>query len=101
METNLKGKTVLVTEIGNPLGQSIVLAFAREGANLFLGAMSDSDALRAVQREIAGLTSKVVAELYQAESQDGVEQFVQRGLDEFGHIDVLVNNMAWPAARES
>ena len=101
METALKGKNVLVTEVGNPLGRSIALAFAREGANLVLGSLDDSDSLCAVQRETAALGIKAVAGIYHAGSEDGVKRFAQSGLDEFGHIDVLVNNMAWTAAKQS
>jgi 3-oxoacyl-[acyl-carrier protein] reductase len=101
METGLKSKNVLVTEVGNPLGRSSALAFAREGANLVLGSSHDADELNAVQREISTLGVKVVAAIYDGASENGVKQFVQRGLDEFGHIDVLLNNVAWAAAKQS
>jgi len=101
METDLKGKNVLVTEVGNPLGRSSALAFAREGANLVLGSLDDSDSLSAAQQETAALGIKVVAGIYSAANEDGVKQFVQRGLDEFNHIDILINNMAWSAAQQT
>ena len=98
MESDLKGKNVLVTEVGNPLGRSSAVAFAREGANLVLGSTDDSDSLGAAERETAALGIKVVAGIYNAGNEDGVKHFVQRGLDEFSHIDILINNMAWSAA---
>src|SRR6188768_72790 len=101
METDLKGKNVLVTEVGNPLGRSTALAFAHEGANLVLGSLDDSDSLGAAQQETAALGIKVVAGIYIAASEDSIKQFVQRGLDEFNHIDILVNNMAWSAAQQT
>src|SRR4030095_6585673 len=101
METDLKGKNVLVTEVGNPLGRSSALAFAREGANLVLGSLHDSDSLIAAQEETAALGVKVVAAIYEAASEDGVKHFVQRGLDEFGHMDILLNNMVWAAGKQS
>jgi len=101
METALKGKNVLVTEVGNPLGRSCALAFAREGSNLVLGSLHEEDSLIAVEREIDALGVKVVSAIYEATSEDGVKQFVQKGLDQFGHIDVLLNNMTWPAGRQS
>jgi 3-oxoacyl-[acyl-carrier protein] reductase len=39
--------------------------------------------------------------IYNAGNEDGVKQFVQRGLDEFNHIDILINNMAWSAAQQT
>ena len=41
VETNLKGKTVLVTDALHNFGTPMALAFAREGANLFLTTLSD------------------------------------------------------------
>jgi len=101
METGLKGKSVLVTEVANPLGRSSALAFAQEGANLVLGSLHDSDSLVASQRETAALGVKVVAGIYDAATEDGVRQFVQKGLDQFGHMDILLNNVAWAAAKQS
>ncbi len=101
METDLKGKNVLVTEVANSLGRGTALAFAREGANLLIGSLAGADALTAVEQETAALGIKVVAGVCNASSEDGVKQFVQRGLDEFSHIDVLVNNLAWSAANQS
>jgi 3-oxoacyl-[acyl-carrier protein] reductase len=101
MKTDLKGKNVLVTEVGNPLGRSNALAFAKEGANLVLGSLQDSDSLLASQQETAGVGVKVAAAIYDGASEDSVKQFVRRGLDEFGHIDILLNNVAWAAAQQS
>ena len=41
METKLKGKTVFVTDALRNFGTPVALAFAREGANLFLATLSD------------------------------------------------------------
>ena len=60
METNLKGKTVLVTEALRHFGTPMALAFAREGANLFLAAMSDHEQLEHTARTMASLGVKVV-----------------------------------------
>jgi NAD(P)-dependent dehydrogenase (short-subunit alcohol dehydrogenase family) len=101
METGLKGKNVLMTEVGDPLGRDTALAFARQGANLVLGSVHDSDCLKAAQQEIAALGVKALAAIYNPASEDGVKQFVRRALDEYGHIDVLLNHVAWAAAKQS
>jgi 3-oxoacyl-[acyl-carrier protein] reductase len=101
METGLRGKTVLVTETGNPLGKGSALAFAREGANLVLGSTADGQSIFEAGEEASNLGAKVVAIPYDAGSEDRVKQFVQRGLDEFGPIDVLVNNVARAGATRS
>jgi 3-oxoacyl-[acyl-carrier protein] reductase len=101
MTTELNGKNILVTEVGNPLGRSLALAFARQGANLLLGSVYDADLLRVTRQETALLGVRVIAAVYEGASEDGVKQFVQGGLDELGHVDVLLNNTTRPAGRES
>jgi 3-oxoacyl-[acyl-carrier protein] reductase len=63
--------------------------------------LHDSNSLVASQQENAALGVKVVTAIYDAATEGSVKQFVQTGLDEFGHIDVLLNNVAWAAAKQS
>jgi NAD(P)-dependent dehydrogenase (short-subunit alcohol dehydrogenase family) len=94
MNTGLQDKSVLVTEAGNSLGRSLALAFAREGANLVLGSLKNTDALYETEREISGLGVKVVSGAFTLESEDAVKSFVRQGLDKYGTIDVLLNNVS-------
>ena len=48
MESKLKGKTVFVTDALRNFGTPVALAFAREGANLFLATLSDQAQLLVV-----------------------------------------------------
>ena len=61
METNLKGKTVFVTDALRNFGTPMALAFAREGANLFLTTLSDHEQLAYTARDVASLGVKVAA----------------------------------------
>ena len=101
METGLRGRTVLITEVGNVLGISSAVAFAREGANLILGSYNGGESLRDAEQTVLAAGGLAVSGLYDAVSEDGVKQFVQKGLDHFGRIDVLVNNLARLGARQS
>ena len=93
MDTGLKGKSVLVTEAGTSLGRSLALAFAGEGANLVLGSLKATDALYETEREALALGVKVVSSPFNLETEDRVRRFVQKGLDKYGNIDVLLNNV--------
>lgn len=96
MDTNLKGKIVFVTETVRHFGTPIALAFAREGANLFLTTPGDQEALAHTARAAASLGVKVVTELCDFSREADAEATVQKCVDELGRIDVVVNNVSLP-----
>jgi NAD(P)-dependent dehydrogenase (short-subunit alcohol dehydrogenase family) len=100
MQTGIKGRSVLVAEVGDDLAKSTALAFAREGANLLLGAVHDTD-LDETVREASALGARVVSGVVDFRAEDQVRAFVQRGFDEFGYIDVLLKNVTCPASVQS
>jgi 3-oxoacyl-[acyl-carrier protein] reductase len=96
VETKLKGKTVFVTEALRHFGTPMALAFAREGANLFLATMSDHEPLEHTARTLASLGVKVVTGLCDLSREAQVEAAVQKCIAELGHVDVIVNNVLFP-----
>lgn len=95
MDTGLEGKVVLITGATRNHGRASALAFANEGANLLLCTRQSMERLE----ETAQLTSptgvRVVTGQCDVSDEDQVNSFVQMGLSEFGHIDVVVNNAGW------
>ena len=96
METNLKGKTVFVTDALRHFGTPTALAFAREGANLFLATLSDHEQLAHTARAVASLGVKVATGLCDLSSEAQVDATVQKCLAELDHVDVVVNNVLFP-----
>jgi 3-oxoacyl-[acyl-carrier protein] reductase len=96
VETNLRGKTVFVTEVLRHFGMPMAQAFAREGANLFLATMSDHEPLEDTARGLASLGIKVVTELCDLSREAQVEAAVQKCMAELGRVDVVVNNVLLP-----
>jgi 3-oxoacyl-[acyl-carrier protein] reductase len=96
VETNLKGKTVFVTEALRHFGTPMALAFAREGANLFLATMSDHEPLEHTARTLASLGVKVVTELCDLSREAQVDAAVRKCVAELGGVDVVVNNVLLP-----
>ncbi|MDN7244014.1 SDR family oxidoreductase [Planococcus shenhongbingii] len=86
---SLEGKTAIVTGAGKGIGKAIALAVAEAGANLMLVARTESD-LVAVQKEIGnGRTAYIVADITVREQ---IQNAVEKTIEQFGAIDVLVNN---------
>jgi len=96
VETKLKGKTVFVTDALRNFGTPMALAFAREGANLFLATLSDQAQLEHTARTVASLGIKVVTGLCDLSNAAQVEAAVHKCMAELGHIDVVVNNGLFP-----
>jgi 3-oxoacyl-[acyl-carrier protein] reductase len=97
VETNLQGKTVFVTEALRHFGTPLALAFAREGANLFLATLDDNAQLAQSARSVASLGVKVVTKRCDLSREDQVAAAVQKCMSEFGRLDVVVNNVLFSA----
>jgi 3-oxoacyl-[acyl-carrier protein] reductase len=98
MDLGLKGKVALVAASSRGLGRAIAEELAREGADLLLCARGE-EALTEARAELAEQTgARVVAQAADLSEPAGVERVVQRALDEFGRVDVLVTNAGGPPA---
>src|SRR6266446_3769995 len=87
----LEGKVAIVTGGGSGIGRGIVLAMAKEGADI---AISDIQVLNAekVATEVKALGRKVVAMKTDVTSSADVKAMVDRTREACGRIDILVNN---------
>jgi 3-oxoacyl-[acyl-carrier protein] reductase len=101
VETNLKGKTVFVTEALCHFGTPMAQAFAKEGANLFLATLNDHESLAHTARGVASLGVKVVSELCDLSREAQVEAAVQKCVAELGRVDVVVNNVCLPVPAQA
>jgi 3-oxoacyl-[acyl-carrier protein] reductase len=97
METGLAGKVVLVTGATRNHGRASALAFAAEGAHLLLCTRQSMALLEETAHLAAPCGVKIVTGQCDVTNEAQVRDFVQRGLAEFGRIDVVVNNAGWRA----
>src|SRR5207244_13214170 len=77
-------------------GTPMALAFAREGANLFLATLSDQAQLEHIARTVASLGVKVVTGLCDLSNASQVEAAVHKCMAELGQVDVVVNTVVFP-----
>jgi len=89
----LNGKVALVTGGGQGIGESIVMALAKEGADIIINDIeSNIDNANRVAGEVNTLGQKAVAVMADVAKSDEVLKMVHSGLQEFKKIDILVNN---------
>jgi NAD(P)-dependent dehydrogenase (short-subunit alcohol dehydrogenase family) len=87
----LTGKTAFVAGGGRNNGKAIAIAFAREGADLVLVAREKKESLEEVANECRKLGAKVLPLLGDLGEYEQVNTLVQRSLDHFGKVDVLMS----------
>ena len=89
----LKGKTIIVTGGGTGLGKSMATRFAELGANLVITSRRQNviDETAKILREHG---VKVLAISCDVREADQVESMVEKTVEEFGGIDILLNNAA-------
>ncbi|MEA2461295.1 MAG: 3-oxoacyl-[acyl-carrier protein] reductase [Actinomycetota bacterium] len=95
MDLGLRGRTALVTASSKGLGKGSALAFAEEGANVVICARG-VEALRDAEREIAALGVDVLAIEADVTEPSAPRSLVDRTLEAFGGIDIVVANAGGP-----
>jgi dehydrogenase/reductase SDR family protein 4 len=92
---SLEGKVAVVTGGKRGIGKAIALAFAEAGADIAVCTRKvEGGELEVVAEEIRGLGRRSLAIQADITQKSDVDNLVQRVVDEFGAIDILVNNAA-------
>lgn len=93
MDLGLKGEVAIITGGGNGIGYGMCEVFSEEGANVVI---ADFAPLEITQKLAADLESKygnhVIAVHADISSPDDVSMLYDKVLDEFGTVDILMNN---------
>jgi NAD(P)-dependent dehydrogenase (short-subunit alcohol dehydrogenase family) len=90
---SLKGRVALVTGGSRGIGKAIAVGLARSGADVVLASRKLPD-LEEVAKEIKELGRKSLAVATHVGRLEEISNLVTRVKDEFGKIDILVNNAA-------
>ena len=92
MNGALRNKTVIITGASSGIGLACAEAFARQGANLILGARRYVDLCAIAQSLENACGIRAVAVQCDVAKETDCETLVQQAVATFGGVDVLVNN---------
>ncbi len=88
----LKDKVALVTGSSQGIGRAIALSFAGEGAAVAVDYRSHPEEAEAVVEQVEGSGGRALAVRADVSDPDDVKNLVKRTVEEFGRLDVMVNN---------
>ncbi|QYK67541.1 MULTISPECIES: SDR family oxidoreductase [Paenibacillus] len=89
--SNMQEKVVIITGASSGIGEAAAVELAAKGAKLVLAARRE-DRLQALQEKIQQNGGQVVYKVTDVTSHAQMEELATYAIDQFGQIDVLVNN---------
>ena len=89
MEEN---KTVFVTGASRGIGKEVALKFAENGYNVVINYVSSKTNVEELKTEFENKGVKALIMQADVTDKDAIETLVKKAIEEFGSIDVLVNN---------
>ncbi len=97
----LAGKSAVITGGDSGIGRAVAIAFAREGADVLLSYLDEHDDARETARLVEEAGRSAVLVPGDLADPDHCRAVIDRAVEVFGRIDVLVNNAAYQMSRES
>jgi NAD(P)-dependent dehydrogenase (short-subunit alcohol dehydrogenase family) len=92
----LEGKKAIITGGDSGIGRAVALAFAREGADVLISYLEEEEPdAKETAQVVEESGRKAVRVPGDIREETHCQQIVQKAVDEFGGIDILVNNAAY------
>jgi NADP-dependent 3-hydroxy acid dehydrogenase YdfG len=88
---NIEGKVVVITGASSGLGEATARMLSAQGATVVLGARR-IERIEALAKELTGAGGRALALQTDVTRAADVQRLVDAAVEEFGRIDVLVNN---------
>lgn len=97
----LDGKAAIITGGDSGIGRAVAIAFAREGADVLISYLDEHDDARETARWVEQAGRKAVLVPGDIAERAHCRTVVQRAIDAFGRLDILVNNAAYQMNHET
>jgi NAD(P)-dependent dehydrogenase (short-subunit alcohol dehydrogenase family) len=97
----LTDRAALITGADSGIGRAVAIAFAREGADVVCSYWNEDEDAAETQRIVEDAGRRCLTIAGDIGEREHCRALVDRTLEEFGRLDVLVNNAAFQMAHES
>lgn len=95
----LNGDAAIVTGGTSGIGRAVCCAFAREGADVLVSDLNEHEDAQETARLVEEAGRRVVLVPGDLQSEDHCRSVIERAMEEFGKINILVNYAAYQAGR--
>ena len=97
----LEGRAAIITGGDSGIGRAVAIAFAREGADVLISYYNEDEDAEETKDWIEKAGRKAILVPGDIKDESHCRSLVERAADEFGRLDILVNNAAHQASFES
>jgi len=97
----LAGKAAVITGGDSGIGRAVAIAYAREGADVLIAYLNEHDDARETAHWVERAGQRAVLVDGDLSDPAHCRAVIDRAVQEFGRIDVLVNNAAYQMTHES
>ena len=94
----LAGKVALITGGDSGIGRAVAIGFAQAGADILFSYLDEDEDARETVRLVEETGQKALAIAGDIQEEKHCQKLVQRAVEEFGRLDILVNNAAYQMA---
>lgn len=96
----LTGKAAVITGGDSGIGRAVAIAYAREGADVLISYLSEDEDARDTARLVEEAGRKAVLVRGDLDTAEQCRKVIDTAVEEFGKVDILVNNAAFQMDRE-
>src|SRR6201985_2074019 len=96
----LEGRHALITGADSGIGRAVAIAFAREGADVAISYLSEEKDARETERFVTEAGRQAILLPGDIGEPSEAKTLAQKAIEEFGTIDILVNNAAFQRTYE-
>lgn len=97
----LEGKAAIITGADSGIGKAVAIAYAREGADVLISYLDEHEDAKDTAQWVQKAGRKAVLVPGDVVDPAHCRLVVERAVEEFGRVDVLVNNAAFQMTRYS
>lgn len=89
---SLKGKVAIVTGGNSGIGKAIVLALAKQGANIVIDFLCNSQATDELEKQIFSIGDQAIGVQADVSKISELQKLIDAAVSKFGRLDIMVNN---------